>query len=164
MTRWHWKEYAIEAAGLGVFLLAACAFTVFIEHAQSRASALEPWVRRALMGAAMGLTAAALKSLMNRQRACAIHGRECHQGLFARNLYVGQRSPLAGVRARSAHLGPGPALQGARGGEPLCGGRLVLPLFGRREPGADHHGQCAPRRRPPRAAALSETRIVSPGF
>ncbi len=42
MTRWHWKEYAIEAAGLGVFLLAACAFTVFIEHPQSRASALEP--------------------------------------------------------------------------------------------------------------------------
>jgi choline dehydrogenase-like flavoprotein len=97
MTRWHWKEYAIEAAGLGVLLLAACASTVFIEHPQSRAAALLPWLRRALMGAAMGLTAAALKSLVNRQRACAIHGRECHQGLFARNLYVGQRSPLAGV-------------------------------------------------------------------
>ena len=38
-----------------------------------------------------------LKALMNGQRACAIHGRECHQGLFARSLYVGQRIPLAGV-------------------------------------------------------------------
>jgi choline dehydrogenase-like flavoprotein len=28
---------------------------------------------------------------------CSVHGHECHQGLFARNLYVGQRIPLAGV-------------------------------------------------------------------
>jgi choline dehydrogenase-like flavoprotein len=28
---------------------------------------------------------------------CSIHGHECHQGLFARALYVGQRIPLAGV-------------------------------------------------------------------
>jgi choline dehydrogenase-like flavoprotein len=28
---------------------------------------------------------------------CAMHGHECHQGLFGRNLYVGQRIPLAGV-------------------------------------------------------------------
>ena len=28
---------------------------------------------------------------------CSTHGHECHQGLFARNLYVGQRIPLAGV-------------------------------------------------------------------
>ena len=27
----------------------------------------------------------------------AIHGHECHEGLFARNLYLGQRIPLAGV-------------------------------------------------------------------
>ena len=38
-----------------------------------------------------------LKQLMNNQRACAMHGHECHQGLFARNLYLGQRIPLAGV-------------------------------------------------------------------
>lgn len=38
-----------------------------------------------------------LKELMNHQRACAIHGGQCHQGLFARNLYLGQRIPLAGV-------------------------------------------------------------------
>jgi choline dehydrogenase-like flavoprotein len=38
-----------------------------------------------------------LESLMNNQRKCAMHGHECHQGLFARNLFVGQRIPLAGV-------------------------------------------------------------------
>ena len=32
-----------------------------------------------------------------KQTNCAIHGHECHQGLFARNLYVGQKIPLAGV-------------------------------------------------------------------
>ena len=28
---------------------------------------------------------------------CSHHGHECHQGLFARSLWVGQRIPLAGV-------------------------------------------------------------------
>ena len=40
---------------------------------------------------------AKLKELMKQQRACPMHGHECHQGLFARNLYLGQRIPLAGV-------------------------------------------------------------------
>jgi choline dehydrogenase-like flavoprotein len=40
---------------------------------------------------------AKLQSLMKQQTACALHGHECHQGLFARNLFVGQRIPLAGV-------------------------------------------------------------------
>jgi choline dehydrogenase-like flavoprotein len=40
---------------------------------------------------------AKLKDLMAQQRKCAMHGHECHQGLFARNLYIGQRIPLAGV-------------------------------------------------------------------
>jgi choline dehydrogenase-like flavoprotein len=40
---------------------------------------------------------AKLKDLMKQQTKCKIHGRECHEGLFARNLYVGQRIPLAGV-------------------------------------------------------------------
>jgi choline dehydrogenase-like flavoprotein len=40
---------------------------------------------------------AKLKDLMKRQRTCGIHGRACHEGLFSRNLYVGQRIPLAGV-------------------------------------------------------------------
>jgi choline dehydrogenase-like flavoprotein len=40
---------------------------------------------------------AKLESLMQRQSKCMVHGHECHQGLFARNLFVGQRIPLAGV-------------------------------------------------------------------
>lgn len=32
-----------------------------------------------------------------KQHTCSIHGHECHQGLFARSLYVGQRIPLTGV-------------------------------------------------------------------
>ena len=40
---------------------------------------------------------AQLKELMQRQRACSIHGGDCHQGLFSRNLFVGQQIPLAGV-------------------------------------------------------------------
>lgn len=31
------------------------------------------------------------------QTNCDIHGHECHQGLFSRNLYLGQRLPLAAV-------------------------------------------------------------------
>ncbi len=38
-----------------------------------------------------------LKSLMKQQTKCGVHGHECHEGLFSRNLYVGQRIPLAGV-------------------------------------------------------------------
>jgi choline dehydrogenase-like flavoprotein len=38
-----------------------------------------------------------LKELMKLQTKCAIHGHDCHQGLFSRNLFVGQRIPLAGV-------------------------------------------------------------------
>jgi choline dehydrogenase-like flavoprotein len=38
-----------------------------------------------------------LKGLMKQQTACTVHGHECHQGVFARNLFVGDRIPLAGV-------------------------------------------------------------------
>ena len=40
---------------------------------------------------------AKLKDLVKQQTACAVHGHDCHQGLFSRNLYAGQRIPLAGV-------------------------------------------------------------------
>jgi len=38
-----------------------------------------------------------LQGLMKQQTRCDVHGHDCHQGLFSRNLYVGQRIPLAGV-------------------------------------------------------------------
>ena len=40
---------------------------------------------------------AKLKQLLNQQTACGVHGHECHQGLFARNLFLGDQIPLAGV-------------------------------------------------------------------
>ena len=40
---------------------------------------------------------ATLERLMRQQSKCGVHGDECHQGLFARNLFVGDRIPLAGV-------------------------------------------------------------------
>ena len=38
-----------------------------------------------------------VEHLMQQQAACTIHGKHCHQGLFSRNLFLGQQIPLAGV-------------------------------------------------------------------
>ena len=46
---------------------------------------------------------AKLKELMQQQTKCKVHGHDCHEGLFARNLFVGQRIPLAGVAHQSRH-------------------------------------------------------------
>lgn len=40
---------------------------------------------------------AKLKHLMQQQTRCPMHGHDCHQGLFARNLFLGEHIPLAGV-------------------------------------------------------------------
>src|SRR5262245_24482517 len=58
----HWPEYAIEAAGLGLFMLSACVFATLLEHPQSlvRQAIADAHLRRILMGLAMGSTAAAL--------------------------------------------------------------------------------------------------------
>ncbi len=45
-----------------------------------------------------------LKELMKQQSKCAIHGHNCHQGLFSRNLFIGQRIPLAGVAHQNGTL------------------------------------------------------------
>ncbi|HEY2903233.1 MAG TPA: GMC family oxidoreductase [Polyangia bacterium] len=37
-----------------------------------------------------------LKQILSRAR-CHVHGGDCHQGIFGRNLFVGDRIPLAGV-------------------------------------------------------------------
>lgn len=58
----HWPEYLMEAAGLGFFMISACAFTVLFEHPGSSVHEMIPdaWVRRAIIGVAMGLTAIAI--------------------------------------------------------------------------------------------------------
>jgi aquaporin Z len=58
----HWPEYLIEAAGLGFFMLSACAFGVLLFHPSSPVVGLlpHPTLRRVLMGAAMGTTAVSI--------------------------------------------------------------------------------------------------------
>src|SRR5262249_22185393 len=55
----HWREYAAEALGLGLFMVAACSSGVALGHPESPVVGWspEPFPRRALMGLAMGLTA-----------------------------------------------------------------------------------------------------------
>jgi aquaporin Z len=60
--RLHWPEYLIEAAGLGVFMVSACAFRTLLFHPDSPIHELlaSDLRRRALMGVAMGATAIAI--------------------------------------------------------------------------------------------------------
>jgi aquaporin Z len=60
--REHWPEYAIEAVGLGLFMLAACVFGTLLGHPQSPVVSAVPaeLTRRIAMGVAMGGTAIAL--------------------------------------------------------------------------------------------------------
>lgn len=55
----HWPEYLMEAAGLGLFMVSACLVTILLEHPASpiHHELPDPFVRRALIGLAMGLTA-----------------------------------------------------------------------------------------------------------
>lgn len=58
----HWPEYAIEAAGLGLFMLSACTFGVVLGHPASPVvqAIRSPILLRLCMGIAMGATAVAL--------------------------------------------------------------------------------------------------------
>lgn len=55
----HWREYAMEAAGLGIFMVSACLFGAVYENPASLVRQVLPWamLRRILMGLSMGLTA-----------------------------------------------------------------------------------------------------------
>jgi aquaporin Z len=55
----HWPKYLMEAAGLGIFMISACMVVALLEHPASpvRQSLPSPFLRRALIGIAMGLTA-----------------------------------------------------------------------------------------------------------
>jgi aquaporin Z len=57
--RTHWPEYVAEAAGLGLFMISACAFGTLLGHPHSPGvrALPDPIVRRVLMGLAMGFTA-----------------------------------------------------------------------------------------------------------
>jgi aquaporin Z len=56
----HWKEYLIEAWGLGTFMISACVFGVVLFHSNSPLSSFNSLFRNGLMGLAMGSTAIAI--------------------------------------------------------------------------------------------------------
>jgi aquaporin Z len=58
----HWPEYLMEAAELGIFMISASFFSILLYHPSSAVVRAIPseFVRRVLMGMAMGLTLVAL--------------------------------------------------------------------------------------------------------
>jgi aquaporin Z len=56
----HWPEYLIEAAGLGIFMVAAGLCVLLAEGPGGMAAIASPDARRVLVGIAMGLTAIAI--------------------------------------------------------------------------------------------------------
>jgi len=58
----HWPEYLMESAELGLFMISACVFTALLQHPGSPLVRLLPsgFVRNALIGLAMALTAVAI--------------------------------------------------------------------------------------------------------
>lgn len=61
ILRQHWPEYLIEATALGIFMLSAVFFTALLSHPSSPLQiAHHDFVRRSLIGLAMGLTAICL--------------------------------------------------------------------------------------------------------
>ena len=59
---WHWPEYVMEAALLGLFMISACSFAVLFDHPASpvHRAVPDPFMRRLFGGLAMGGTAIAL--------------------------------------------------------------------------------------------------------
>jgi len=60
--RQHWPEYVMEGAELGLFMISACVVVVLLEHPTSAITQAlpHPFLRRVLIGIAMGLTAIGL--------------------------------------------------------------------------------------------------------
>jgi aquaporin Z len=62
VLRQHWPEYLMEGAELGLFMISAACFVTLLEHPASpvQQAIADPFVRRMLVGIAMGLTAIGL--------------------------------------------------------------------------------------------------------
>lgn len=58
--RKNWREYGIEACGLGFFMISACAFGVLFFNSKSPLIQIDSPLRNAFMGIAMGATAIAI--------------------------------------------------------------------------------------------------------
>lgn len=60
--RGHWPEYLMEASCLGIFMVSACSIVIVLEHPSSllRQVIANSFLRRVVIGIAMGVTAIAL--------------------------------------------------------------------------------------------------------
>lgn len=121
--RRHWPEYLIEAAGLGIFMVSAAGFGTLLEHPGSpvRQAIADPLARRALMGLAMGLTAAGIiYSPWGRQSGA--HINPAITLTFARLRKIDPRDTLFYVVAQFAGGAAGLLLASS-----VLGGRLAEP-------------------------------------
>ncbi len=117
--RIHWPEYLCEAAALGTFMVLACVFGALLEHPESpvhRAMKDAAFLRRVVMGLAMGLTATAIIRSPFGQRS----GAHMNPAVTLTFLTLGKIDPwdaffyivyqfiggIAGVLLASALLGP----------------------------------------------------------
>jgi len=101
---------------------------------------------------------ATLQKYLDQQRSCGMHGHECHQGLFGRNLFIGEQIPLAGVAHQNGTLrfGRDPrtsVLNTDCRAQEVENLYVVDGSFFPSRPGPHHHGECAPRGRPPDSPA-----------
>ena len=71
---------------------------------------------------------AKLKALLQQQTHCGVHGHACHEGLFTRSLFAGQRIPLAGVAHQNGTIrfGADPRTSAL---DPLCRAHEVDNLY-----------------------------------
>jgi len=109
--RQHWPEYFMEAAGLGLFMISAGVFGTLLEYPGSpvQQAVADPFLRRILMGTAMGLTAIGIiYSPWGKQSGA--HLRICPAG------------PTVGIPLDLLH-GPSPRHAAGIGGLPASEGR-----------------------------------------
>jgi aquaporin Z len=112
--RAHWPLYLYEAAELAAFMLSACLFTVLLFHPASPLATLNPWLLRAVMGVAMGLTAIAIiKSPWGRRS-----GAHFNPAITLTFLRLGKIGPVDAGFYIAAHFA------GATGGVALAAGLL----------------------------------------
>lgn len=99
---WHWREYLIEGALLGLFMVSACGFATLLEHPASpvRQALPDPMLRRTLMGLAMGLTAVGLIYSPWGQRS----GAHMNPGVTLTFLRLGKVAPRDALGYGAAHF------------------------------------------------------------
>jgi len=128
----HWREAIMEALGLGLFMVSAGGFGTLLEYPASpvHQAIADPFVRRALMGVAMGATAVGLIYSPWGQRSGA-HINPAFTATLFRLGRLGGRDALAYILAQFAGGAAGVFLLVALLGDaflaPPVGGVATLP-------------------------------------